>query len=225
MEERDREVIKAARKWVKEQTWGEPTGHDWFHAARVCELATKIAGAEAARRPGRTPPSLPFVQLVALLHDVDDEKIAGEGSAKAAGWIDGLGRDLPPWLVKECVLGCVKDASYGGVGGKPPGSLEAGIVRDADRLDAMGAVGIARCFAYGGHKGRMIYNPSDLVGVYTSRKDYVGSTHSSVTHFYEKLLTLQDEMVTESGRSLAVTRHAYMTAFLDQFFLEWNCEV
>lgn len=179
---------------------GDSGGHDLDHTLRVYRTAVRIAQAEGADRE--------IVALAALLHDVDDRKLSPEtcenqGRARFFLHSHDISNE-----VSQLILGIISQVSFSG--GKTPASLEGKCVQDADRLDAMGAIGIARTFAYGGSKGRRLHDPE-------------GMDHTtSVQHFYDKLLRLEGLMNTETGRLLARQRHEFMEEFLNRFYAEWE---
>lgn len=207
-------VLRAAEAWAREQLEGEASGHDWWHIARVRTLARTIAREEGADR---------FIcELAALLHDIADPKIAGderEGPRRVHAWLDEHGVDAD---TSAHVLEIISTMSFAG-GQKPPvRTLEGQVVQDADRLDAIGAIGIARAFAYGGAKGRILYDPNVPPRETMTTYEYRTASAPTVNHFYEKLLLLKDRMNTPSARRLAGERHRVMLQFLDQFYAEWE---
>ena len=187
--------------------------------ARVERTALRLAAAEGA--------DAQVVQLSALLHDVDDWKYCGDDEAayptirailSSAGWEAGLA---------ERVCTVVRGVSFHGeLGGKVETDLVTACVQDADRLDAIGAVGIARCFTYGGAKNRVLYDPAVPPAVGLSKQEYMasGRTQTTLNHFHEKLLLLRGMMKTASGRAMAEHRHAVTAAFVDEFYAEWSGE-
>jgi uncharacterized protein len=195
---------------------GDAAGHDWFHVERVWATALKLARDEGA--------DLHVVELAALLHDVADWKYAGgdhaAGPRAARDWLQGLG--APPATIDH-VCEIIAGLSFKGAGVPTPmRTLEGQIVQDADRLDALGAVGIARAFAYGGHRGRAMYDPEIPPAEHASFEAYKKSTGPTINHFYEKLLLLKDRMNTPAARHLAESRHRFMELYLQQFFDEWQ---
>jgi uncharacterized protein len=190
--------------------------HDWFHVERVRRTALAIG-----REEGADPF---FVELAALLHDVADWKFAlGDHlvGPKAAGeWLHSLGAG-PAVIDHVCQI--IAGLSFKGAGVTTPmETLEGQCVQDADRLDAIGAIGIARAFAYGGHKGRALYDPSIPPQPHESFDAYKKGAGPTINHFYEKLLLLKDRMNTASGKRLAAERHVFMQRYLEQFFAEWE---
>jgi uncharacterized protein len=196
--------------------WFHIAGHDWFHIERVRNTALAIAREEGAD---------PFiVDLAALLHDVADWKFAdGDHTASpraARRWLETL--ELAPGVI-EHVEEIVAGLSFKGAGvATPMRSLEGQIVQDADRLDALGAIGIARTFAYGGHKGQALHDPAIPAQMHDTFDAYKTNVGTTINHFYEKLLLLKDRMNTSAGKRLAAERHVYMEQFLEQFFAEWQ---
>ena len=207
-----KEIIDRAAAYVREKFENEYSGHDWFHTLRVLKNATRIAEAEGA--------DLVTVQLAALLHDVDDRKLSPEtyeDKANAreflsennfdAGRIEGICRIIGEISFAE---NCV------------PSTLEGKCVQDADRLDAIGAIGIARAFAYGGNHNRLMYHPDVKPNLNMSKEEYVNSKSTTVNHFYEKLFKLTDMMNTETAKAIAREREEYMRGFLAEFMDEWE---
>lgn len=212
----NRYVIDTTEKHVRSILAGETTGHDWWHIDRVRNLALKIAENEVA--------DLFVVELAALLHDIADWKFTGGDESIAPKiakeWLESLNVSID---VIEHVCEIIKTISFkGGTNISPMSSLEGRIVQDADRLDALGAIGIARCFAYGGYKGRSFYNPDIPVTKFENFELYKKYQGTSINHFYEKLLLLKDRMNTETGKQIATERHDFMQIYLNHFFEEWN---
>jgi len=209
-------LILKTRDFVENQLAGDGSGHDWWHIFRVWNTARTLADAEGAHRP--------TVELSALLHDIADWKFHDgdeeAGPRKARQWLTGIGAD--PALV-DAVGEIISTLSYKGAGVETPmQTLEGKVVQDADRLDAIGAMGIARAFAYGGHKNRLIYHPDEPPVLHQSFEDYKNNRGHTINHFYEKLLLLKNRMNTPTGKSLAEERHRFMEIYLQQFFREWN---
>lgn len=210
------EMLAQAEAFVKEQLARDSSGHDWWHIARVRRLARIIAREEGA--------DLLVCELAALLHDVADDKIAGDeetGLRTVRGWLES---HTVEGRVTEQVMEIIATMSFGGGNRPPMRTLEGRVVQDADRLDALGAVGVARAFAYGGSRGRVLYDPGVAPQQYASKEQYRASNGTTINHFYEKLLLLKDHMNTDYARRLAEQRHAYMLAFLDEFAAEWDGE-
>ena len=194
------DITQKAMEYAREFFSGDSGGHDFDHTMRVYHTALGIAEAEGA--------DAQIVGLAALLHDVDDHKLSPDTCDNLGHARMFLHNCALPAERAERVLEIIAKISFSG--GKVPDSLEGKCVQDADRLDAMGAIGIARTFAYGGSKGRRMYDPEG--------KDMT----TSVQHFYDKLLKLEGLMNTDTGRKLARQRHAYMEDFLERFYGEWE---
>jgi uncharacterized protein len=211
----DREtILNAAEAYARDILTGESSGHDWWHIVRVRALVRAIAEREHADT---------FIcELAALLHDIADPKIAGDwetGLAQVRDWLTA--HDLPD-AATEQVLEIVATISFAG-GSKPaPSTLEGRVVQDADRLDAIGAIGIARAFAYGGHHGRVLYDPNIAPRETMTAEEYRTHLTPTINHFYEKLLLLKDRMNTAYARQLAEQRQQVMEAFLAEFSAEWD---
>lgn len=214
-------MIEQTAAHVQAAMSGEGSGHDWWHVWRVWTLAKRIAAAEAERG---ADVDTTVVELAALLHDLGDHKFHGGDTTvaprMAREWLDSLHVDAE---TVEAVAEIVATLSFKGANvATPMQTLEGMIVQDADRLDAIGAIGVARTFAYGGHKGRELYNPAVPPHAHDDFAQYSGSTAPSINHFYEKLLLLKDRMNTKTAKALAEERHRFLEQFLDQFFAEWN---
>ncbi|MDP3962897.1 MAG: HD domain-containing protein [bacterium] len=210
-------VLEKTKQHVRALFEREGTGHDWWHIERVFNNATTIAKKEKGA-------DLFIVQLGALLHDVADFKFHGGdetiGGRVAARWLKGIG--VAEDTIKK-VVHIVDNVSFKGLGVRSKmKSLEGKIVQDADRLDAIGAIGIARAFAYGGHKGRALFNPEGKTKKHKSFKAYKKGSDSTIHHFYEKLLYLKDRMNTKTAKRMALQRHTFLKAYLDRFHAEWR---
>ena len=213
----DAEIVEKTIAYVKEELALAEGGHDWFHIQRVFRNTLLIAKDERV--------DVLVVSLAALLHDIADPKFHGGdeeiGPQKAASFMKSLG--ISP-KVRSQVVEIIRRMSFKnsleGAAGEE--SMELQVVRDADRLDAMGAIGIARAFSYGGFKGRALYDPEIAPKIGMSKDEYKKSTGPTLNHFYEKLLLLKDLMHTQTGKRLAEGRHAYMLEFLEAFYAEWN---
>ncbi|MEO7960891.1 MAG: HD domain-containing protein [Ginsengibacter sp.] len=212
----DEDIIAVTAEFVKKELAGAEGGHDWWHIQRVWNNARMIAAGENA--------NLLIVNLAALLHDVADAKFhQGDetvGPERAVLFLESrnLHRDDIEHIKK-----IIENISFKGGNAKTFfTSIELNIVQDADRLDAMGAIGIARAFNYGGFTNREIYNPAILPDLQMSKQAYKKSTAPTLNHFYEKLLLLKDRMNTVTGKKFAEERHEFMQIFLDQFYKEWN---
>ena len=212
------QLIDNCISFVKTELKGAEGGHDWFHIERVYKNALLIASEEKVDQL--------IVALGALLHDIADSKFHNGdetiGPKKAGAFLQGQG--LSEEKI-EHIVKIIENISFKG-GNKASlfSSKELDVIQDADRLDALGAIGIARTFNYGGFKNRAIYNPKILPDLQMTPSQYKASTAPTINHFYEKLLLLKDRMNTETGRRIANERHAYMENFLAQFYAEWKGE-
>jgi uncharacterized protein len=211
-------LIDQTISFVKTQLSGAEGGHDWFHIERVWKNALLIADGESC--------DLLVVELGALLHDIADSKFHNGdetvGPKVAREFLESLNVDEPTILH---VINIIDNISYkGGNFERKFNSKELAIVQDADRLDAIGAIGIARCFNYGGFRNRALYDPEIPPVLNMSKDDYKKSESPTINHFYEKLLLLKDRMNTETGKKIATQRHEFMESFLTQFYAEWNGE-
>ena len=209
-------VIQNTINFVKQQLENAESGHNWFHMERVYNNALLIAQEETC--------DLEVVQLAALLHDIADSKFhdgdetVGPKTARAFLELENVAEESI-----NHVVAIIENISFkGGNFEKKFTSKELEIVQDADRLDAIGAIGIARTFNYGGYKNREIYNPEIAPNLNMSKEEYKNSTAPTINHFYEKLLLLKDKMNTETGKKIAQQRHDFMITFLEQFYNEWN---
>ena len=210
------QIIENTIEFVKTSLENAEGGHDWFHIERVYKNALNIS---------KTEKGDPFViALGALLHDIADSKFhngdenIGPETARAFLNTQQVSEEIIEHIVK-----IIENISF--KGGNTPSnfrSIELDIVQDADRLDALGAIGIARTFNYGGFKNRSLYDPEIKPSLSMSKEEYKASTAPTINHFYEKLLLLKDRMNTKSGKALAIERHEYMENFLKQFFMEWE---
>lgn len=214
-ENKNQKIIHATVDYVRQKLEGESSGHDWWHVCRVWQLAKTLAQHEGA--------DLFVVELAALLHDIADWKFHGGdesvGPRVAGQWLQKL---LVDQAIIEHVCQIIKDISFKGAGvATPMKSKEGMVVQDADRIDAIGAVGVARCFAFGGHKGQLMHDPDAKVAMHKTAQEYKTVRSTSVNHFYEKLLLLKDRMNTDSARQIAQKRHDFMKRFLGQFLSEW----
>jgi uncharacterized protein len=208
-------LLKATEDFVKSVLEGDSSGHDWWHIFRVKNLALRIGQAEGA--------DLFLVELSALLHDVDDWKLTinENGGQRTKNWLKSCDVEKP---IVERVCKIIDGVSFKGAGvNTSTNDLECQVLQDADRLDAIGAIGIARTFAYGGSRGRGIFDPAIPPQMHSDFENYKKSSAPTLNHFYEKLLLLKDQMQTTMGKSLARDRHEYMLRYLEQFYTEWNC--
>lgn len=210
----EREVIDAALEYAEEIFRTDASGHDIFHMKRVFASATALAKSEGV--------NVFVVQLAALLHDVDDFKLSPEtyeGKDRARIFMEENGVDAE---IQEKVCRIIGEVSFRGSDSANPSSIEGMCVQDADRLDAIGAVGIARAFAYGGSRGRKIYDPDEPPTLDMDAEAYRRHVSTTLNHFYEKLFLLKDRMNTESAKRMAERRHAFMKEFVDEFLEEWD---
>lgn len=211
-----RKEIAQTIDFVKKELSGAEAGHDWFHTERVWKTAIFICEKEKA--------DTFIVELAALLHDIADAKFHNGdeeiGPQKAGKFLQDIGVDAAIIAhVQQIIRTMSFKASLSEVGFI---SKEKEIVQDADRLDAIGAIGIARTFNYGGFKNRLLYDPEVKPRLNQTKGEYKNSTAPTINHFYEKLLLLKDKMNTETGKKIAAERHQFMLNFLEQFYKEWN---
>ncbi|WP_035654931.1 HD domain-containing protein [Flavobacterium saliperosum] len=211
-------LIDSTILFVKQQLENAEGGHDWFHIERVYKNALLIADGEEC--------DLTVVKLGALLHDIADSKFhngdESVGPKTARAFLESQNASEE---VIQHVIAIIENISFkGGNFEKEFHSKELEIVQDADRLDALGAIGIARAFNYGGFKNRTLYNPAIQPKLNMSKEEYKNSNGTTLNHFYEKLLLLKDKMNTETGKKIALERHNYMQNFLSQFYAEWDGE-
>jgi len=211
-----KQLIENTVEFVKSQLEGAEGGHDWWHIYRVWNNAKHIAQTEQVDQT--------VVELGALLHDIADSKFHNGdeeiGPATARKFLES--QNTEPNVIDH-VENIIRHISFKG-GNHTQGftSPELDVVQDADRLDAIGAIGIARTFNYGGHFGRALYDPNIKPNLNMSKEEYKKSSAPTLNHFYEKLLLLKDRMNTKTGRQIASQRHEYMQGFLDQFYKEWE---
>ena len=210
------EIIERTAKYVKAALSGDGTGHDWWHIERVWRMAKRIGRVEGA--------DMLVVELAALLHDIADWKAHGGdstiGPTMAMDWLSSF--DLDSNMIQH-VGQIIADISFKGTKVEEPTlSLEGKVVQDADRLDAIGAIGIARAFAYGGSKGQVIYDPTCKPIDYQTTDSYLKNNGTTINHFYEKLLLLKDHMNTATGKAIAERRHRFMENYLQRFYEEWE---
>jgi len=212
-------IVDKTVEFVKETLAQAEGGHDWWHIYRVWKNAQHIAKEEGGV-------DMLIVELGALLHDIADSKFHGGdeeiGPKTAREYLNSLSVDAD---VVEHVENIVRHISFkGSLKGQKWMSPELEVVQDADRLDAVGAIGIARTFNYGGHKGRALHDPNIKPNLEMTKEEYKNSTAPTLNHFYEKLLLLKDLMNTNTGKVMAEGRHAFMEQYLQQFSAEWEGE-
>lgn len=210
-------LLEQTRAFVQKELAEAEGGHDWFHVNRVFNNAVRIAQSEQV--------NLQVVQLAALLHDIADSKFHNGderiGPQKAEAFMQAQG---VPTEIREQVIYIIRNMSFKNSfeAFTREETIELQVVRDADRLDAIGAIGIARAFNFGGFKGRSLYDPDIPPNLQMSKEEYKKSNGPTLNHFYEKLLRLKDLMHTKTGKLLASRRHAFMMEFLDAFYQEWD---
>jgi uncharacterized protein len=213
------ELIRLTQNYVKQTLEKDSSGHDWWHVYRVWRNALAIAKHESC--------NVLVVELAALLHDIADWKFHGgdsdKGPSVARDWLQSQQVDA---ATIEAVCEVIAKCSYKGAKvAADKLSIEGQIVQDADRLDALGAIGIARTFAYGGYKQRPMYDPTVPPVLHDSFEAYKTKQSHTINHFYEKLLLLKARMNTQTGKALAERRHRYMENFLQEFMMEWDGEI
>ena len=207
-------IVNKCIEYVKEYFKNESSGHDFYHTLRVYNTARKIAILENA--------DVEIVMLAALLHDVDDIKISPNTYKN---------KDHARCFLKEnnvdinkinLISQIIEEVSYKGTDSVIPNTLEGKIVQDADRLDAIGAIGIARAFAYGGNHNRVMYDPNIVPNLEMNEEEYRNHVSTTINHFYEKLFNLKDLMNTNTGKQLAISKDKYMRDFVEHFLEEWE---
>ncbi|MCK5779654.1 MAG: HD domain-containing protein [Psychrilyobacter sp.] len=212
-------IIEKTKEYVKNKLEGEGSGHDWWHIVRSYNNAVDIAKKEniTLKKEDKKSVDMFIVELGALLHDIADHKFGYSDDDRKSiitDFLEGLGVEVE---VIDHVVYIANNISFkGGKNKHKMETIEGMIVQDADRLDAVGAIGIGRTFAYGGYKKRVMYDPDD--------HREIDEKEDTVNHFYEKLLLLKDRMNTQSGYEKALSRHRYMEEFLEQFYGEWDGE-
>ena len=199
---------------VKEYFKNEYSGHDFFHTLRVYKTAKTIAILENA--------DIEIVSLAALLHDVDDFKISKATYKNKDNARRILKNSNIAFEKIELILTIIDEISYKGTDSKKPSTIEGQIVQDADRLDAIGAIGIARAFTYGGNHNRIMHDPNILPKLIMNEEEYRNHVSTTINHFYEKLFNLKDLMNTKTGKSIALSRHNYMKEYISTFLDEWD---
>lgn len=209
-------ILDNTRQFVKQELEKDSSGHDWWHIYRVTEMAKTIAKEEGA--------DLFICELAALLHDIADDKFNDtkeSGLKRVEGWLAGQGVEE---TIKNHIIEIISTMSYSGGHSPPMERLEGKVVQDADRLDALGAIGIARTFAYAGWKGESMYDPKIAVREDMSKEEYRKQKSTAINHFYEKLLKLKDLMNTSYVKQMAMKRHLFMEDYVKQFLLEWEAK-
>jgi uncharacterized protein len=212
------QIIEKTEAFVRNELGEDATGHDWFHVDRVRKNALHICKEEKQGDPF-------IIEMAALLHDIPDEKL-NESIEKGRAKLDSFLQSITLSSEEQShILQIIQSISYKGGSKTELVSIEAKIVQDADRLDAIGAIGIARAFAYGGKKGQQIYDPNIQVREKMSLEEYRKGKSTSIHHFYEKLIKLKDLLNTHAAKRMAESRHQMMGLFLEQFFQEWEGQV
>ena len=210
----EKEIINQALEYVKEIFENDYSGHDYFHTLRVFKMATRIAEKENA--------DVETVQLAALLHDVDDFKLSPETYEEKINARNFLNDKHVPEETIEKICKIIGEISFVGTDSVVPQTLEGKCAQDADRLDAIGAIGIARAFAYGGNHNRTMHDPNIPPKLNMNAEEYHNHISTTVNHFYEKLFSLKDMMNTDSAKEIAWDRERYMREYIDEFMDEWD---
>lgn len=208
-------IINKTIDFVKDKLQGDSSGHDWWHIYRVWNMSKKLYETEGG--------NLFVIEMAALLHDIADWKFNNseeEGILLIQKWLNKVNVDQNS---AQGIIEIIKNISFKGAGVKDQmNSIEGKIVQDADRLDAIGAIGIARTFAFGGKFGNPMHDPESKAEMHASFEEYKKSKGTTINHFYEKLLLLKDRMNTQTAKKIALERHQYMGHFLKQFYDEWD---
>lgn len=209
-------MIKITDDFVREFLFGETSGHDYHHIDRVRKMALRIGKEERA--------DLFIVEMAALLHDIADRKLHKDdeeaGLVIVNQWLERIGIDPK---IHEHIIDIIETLSFKGANVRTDmETIEGKVVQDADRLDAIGAIGIARAFAYGGSRNREMYDPKQKPENHLDYEDYKNSRGTTINHFYEKLLLLKDRMNTETAKKIADKRHRFMEEYLKEFYSEWE---
>ena len=207
-------VIDNCLIFVKDFFKNESSGHDYFHTLRVYNLASHIGEIENA--------NLDIVKRSALLHDVDDYKLSKNTYKNKDNARKFLTENNIDDKTIDLICTIIDEISYKGTDSVTPTSIEGKVVQDADRLDAIGAIGIARCFTFGGHHNRVMYDPDILPNLSMNQNEYRNHISTTLNHFYEKLFNLKDLMNTTTAKNIAIQRDNYMKEFINQFLNEWN---
>lgn len=210
----DKTIVNDAMEFARNTFKGDYSGHDYFHTLRVYKMAARIAEQEGA--------DLTVVQLAALLHDVDDIKLSPETYANQGRAAAFLREHSAPEAMIKTICGIIGEVSFKGADSVVPETIEGKCVQDADRLDAMGAVGIARAFAYGGSHNRIIHDPEIKPTMHMTADEYQGHISTTINHFYEKLFQLKALMNTAAAKKIAKRREDYMKTYIEEFLDEWD---
>ena len=210
----DNTIINDAIEFVRNTFKNDHSGHDYFHTLRVYKMATRIAEQENA--------DLTIVQLAALLHDVDDIKLSPETHANKDRAVAFLREHSISEEMIKTICGIIGEISFKGSDSIVPETIESKCVQDADRLDAIGAIGIARAFAYGGSHNRVIHDPEIKPAIHMNAGEYQNHISTTVNHFYEKLFQLKELMNTATAKKIARQRENYMKSYISEFLDEWD---
>ncbi|WP_322923092.1 HD domain-containing protein [Paenibacillus campi] len=208
------QILAATYAFVKQELGGETSGHDWWHIHRVVQMARRLALAEGADDY--------ICSMAALLHDIADEKLNPSkevGMQRVADWLE---RQKVEPEERAHITFIIANMSYNGGNNPPLPSIEGKVVQDADRLDAIGAIAIARTFVYAGHVGDMMYDPDLPVRQQMTAAEYRTGRSTAINHFHEKLLKLKHRLNTQSARQIAEDRHRYMEEYVQRFYQEWE---
>ncbi len=211
---KNQKIQSLTEDFVKKELKQAEAGHDWLHTERVRNLSRKLSEREGG--------DLFVIEMSALLHDVSDWKFHDENQKilEIKNFLKNIGVE-PEYIEK--IIHVIESISFKGAGVENKiKSIEGKIVQDADRLDALGAIGIARAFAYGGHKNHIIYDPNIKPVIHKTAEEYEKKQSTTINHFYEKLFLLKDKMNTKTGRQMAEERHVFMETFVSQFLKEWQ---
>ena len=211
-----KKVIENAKIFVKESFENEYSGHDYFHTLRVYKMAKRIAEKENA--------NIEIVELASLLHDVDDIKLSPSTNKNKDNARSFLNDNNVDSKTVELICEIISEISYKGTESVPSKTLEGMCVQDADRLDAIGAIGIARAFAYGGNHNRVMHDPECLPKLNMTEAEYRNHVSTTINHFYEKLFNLKDLINTNTGKEIAEHRENYMKEYIEEFMNEWEGE-
>lgn len=207
-------LINQALEYVKKIFENDYSGHDYFHTFRVYKMATRIAIAEKA--------DLEIVQFAALLHDVDDIKLSPQTHPNKDNAVSFLRDNNIDEATIDIICQIISEISFAGKDSVTPKTLEGKCVQDADRLDAIGAIGIARAFAYGGNHNRLMRHPDIKPNMDMGREEYHNHISTTINHFYEKLFLLKDLMNTQTAKGIAQKRERYMKEYIEEFMAEWE---
>lgn len=210
----NKSIVDDAFEFVRNTFKDDYSGHDYFHTLRVYKMAVRIAEQEHA--------DLLTVQLAALLHDVDDIKLSPETYANKDRAVDFLRKHGISGTMITTICNIISEVSFRGTASTAPETVEGKCVQDADRLDAMGAIGIARAFAYGGNHNRIIYDPGIKPAVSMNADEYQSHRSTTINHFYEKLFQLKGLMNTDTAKKIAEQREDYMKSYISEFLDEWD---